>query len=132
MRPLLNSIDHIVLTVDSIGATVDFYTRVLGMTAGRIHASDGTARTALNFGRQKINLHVLGSEFEPKAIVPAAGSADLCFLTDASLDDWMRHLAEEGVALVEGPVRKTGATGALISIYIRDPDGNLIEIARPV
>ncbi|MCL4126069.1 UNVERIFIED_CONTAM: hypothetical protein GTU68_063900 [Idotea baltica] len=94
------------------------------------HPVDGTTRTALKFGRQKINLHQQGSEFEPKANVPKVGSADLCFLSDTSLDDWTAHLTLHAVPIEQGPIARTGATGPLLSIYIRDPDGNLIEIAN--
>ena len=93
---------------------------------------DGTTRTALRYGVQKINLHEAGREFEPKAADPTPGSADLCFLTDAPIEDWQAALAERGIAVIDGPVRRTGAVGPLLSVYVRDPDGNLIEISQPL
>jgi catechol 2,3-dioxygenase-like lactoylglutathione lyase family enzyme len=123
----IRALDHLVLTVADIESTCDFYTRVLGM---RQVVFAGGRRT-LAFGDQKINLHQLGAEFEPKALRPTPGSADFCLLTDVPSDEILRHLAACGVPVVEGPVEKTGAMGRLVSIYIRDPDGNLVEIARP-
>lgn len=128
--PKLTALDHLVLTVADIASTVAFYERALGMTAERFSPADGTERIALMFGRQKINLHQQGAEFEPKATLPKPGSADLCFLTDTSLSDWQVHLLDVGVTIEEGPVPRTGATGPLMSIYLRDPDGNLIEISN--
>ncbi len=130
MTPSLTALDHLVLTVSDIAATVDFYRDVLGMHAQKFTPADGTARWALKFGAQKINLHQAGAEFEPKAAHPGTGSADLCFLSDVSLQDWIRHLESCDIAIEEGPVQRTGATGPINSIYIRDPDGNLIEIAN--
>lgn len=127
----VTSLDHLVLTVADMQATLTFYGRVLGMTAETFRPSDGTTRNALKFGAQKINLHPQGGEFDPKAKSPNPGSADLCFLTDTPLADWQRHLAEQGVEIEEGPVARTGATGPITSLYIRDPDGNLIEISTP-
>lgn len=100
------------------------------MTAEAFTPADGTRRWALKFGAQKINLHKAGAEFEPKAAHPAPGTADLCFLSDAPVADWQDHLAAQGVTVEEGPVPRTGATGPLTSIYVRDPDGNLIEISN--
>lgn len=122
----IDRIDHLVLTVASIDATADFYTRVLGMRL----VTFGVGRKALTFGRQKINLHERGREFEPKAERPTPGSADLCFITPTTLADVAAHLGTHGVPIVEGPVDRTGATGPIRSLYIRDPDGNLIEIAN--
>jgi catechol 2,3-dioxygenase-like lactoylglutathione lyase family enzyme len=118
-------LDHLVLTVASLEATVDFYTRVLGMN---VRAFEG-GRLALRFGEQKINLHEAGHEFEPKARVTVPGSADLCFVVEGDLDVWLDHLEELGVPVVEGPVARTGALGPMTSVYVRDPDGNLVEIA---
>jgi catechol 2,3-dioxygenase-like lactoylglutathione lyase family enzyme len=132
MVPVLKSLDHLVLTVADIGTTVAFYTDVLGMTAEVFQGADGVRRHALKFGEQKINLHLKGHEFEPKALAPTPGSADLCFLTDTDLTTWVRHLKRCGVAIVEGPVARTGADGTITSIYIVDPDGNLIEISVQV
>jgi len=117
-------LDHLVLTVASLEATVDFYTRVLGMT---VRAFEG-GRLALRFGEQKINLHEAGQEFEPKARVAAPGTGDLCFAVEGPLDAWLAHLEELGVPVTEGPVPRTGALGPMTSVYVRDPDGNLIEI----
>ncbi len=125
----VSALDHFVLTVASIPATVDFYTRVLGMTAEEFHPADGSTRVALKFGPQKINLHEAGREFEPKAAAPTPGSGDFCLLTDTPLEAWLTHLAAEGAAVESGPVARTGATGPIRSIYLRDPDGNLVEIA---
>ena len=126
--PAIQSLDHLVLTVADPEATGDFYARVLGMEP----VTFGDGRRALAFGDQKINLHRAGAEFEPKAARPTPGSGDLCFLTETPLEDVARHLAAEGVAVEEGPVARTGATGPLRSVYLRDPDGNLIEIANRV
>jgi len=122
----IDRIDHLVLTVENIDMTVDFYTRILGMKA----VTFGAGRTALHFGPHKINLHQRGHEFEPKATHPMPGSADLCFITAFPLEDVIAHLEDQYIHLVEGPVQRTGALGALKSVYIRDPDGNLIEIAN--
>ncbi|MDF1721963.1 MAG: VOC family protein [Minwuia sp.] len=120
------SLDHLVLTVASIAATSDFYCRVLGMDVETL----GPGRTALRFGGQKINLHQAGQEFEPKAEAPTPGAADLCFLTSVPMDDVCAHLAAEGVAILEGPVQRTGAEGPILSVYFRDPDRNLIEVSN--
>jgi catechol 2,3-dioxygenase-like lactoylglutathione lyase family enzyme len=122
----VNRFDHVVLTVASIEATVEFYTQVLGMTA----VTFGGGRTALRFGRSKINLHQAGHEFEPKARRPTPGSMDLCFVVDDPIEAVLAELAAAGVAVEEGPVPRTGATGELISCYLRDPDGNLIELSN--
>lgn len=92
--------------------------------------ADGTERKALAFGAQKINLHQAGAEFEPKAERPQSGSADLCFLSETPVADWVAHFGAQGVEVIEGPVRRTGATGPILSVYIRDPDGNLIEVSN--
>lgn len=122
----IGRLDHIVLTVRSIEATCAFYERVLGMRAIAFDAG----RRALVFGSQKINLHQAGREFAPKAAHPTPGSADVCFITDVPLQRVQEHLAACGIGIVEGPVRKTGAGGPLLSVYIRDPDGNLVEISN--
>lgn len=124
----ISHLDHLVLTVSDIETTIDFYTRVLGMEAIRF----GNGRHALGFGTQKINLHEYGNEFEPKAGRPTPGSADLCFITTTPLADVMARLAESGVEVIEGPVERTGATGPIISLYFRDPDRNLIEVASRI
>jgi catechol 2,3-dioxygenase-like lactoylglutathione lyase family enzyme len=122
----IDRLDHLVLTVASIEATIEFYTRVLGMTA----VTFDTGRKALQFGRQKINLHEAGREFEPKALRPTPGSADLCFITETPMAQVVVHLQGEQIQIIEGPVERTGAAGRMISVYVRDPDGNLIEISN--
>ena len=124
------ALDHLVLTVANIDRTVALYAGGLGMLAERYQDSDGGERVALRFGAQKINLHLAGAEFEPKALMALPGSADLCFLTEAALLDWQARFAFLGIAVEEGPVERTGAVGRTISIYVRDPDGNLIEVAH--
>ena len=122
----IDRLDHLVLTVRDLPTTCAFYERVLGM---RI-VTFGNGRYALQFGQQKINLHQTGKEFEPKACVATPGSADLCFITAQTSEQVIRHLQDCAIEIVEGPVTRTGALGPMESIYIRDPDGNLVEIAR--
>lgn len=129
---MIDSLDHLVLTVRDIDATVRFYESALAMQAARFTAKDGTERVALAFGRQKINLHSQGREFEPKADKATPGSADLCFLTREPVAQVIAHLHRLGIAVIEGPVQRTGATGPILSIYIRDPDGNLLEISNQI
>ena len=124
----VDRIDHIVMTVKSIDATCAFYERVLGMQ--RVTFAGG--RYALAFGRQKINLHESGREFEPKAHVAAPGTLDVCLVTTTPLADVIEHLARCDVAIIEGPVSKTGASGPIRSVYFRDPDDNLIEVSNYV
>jgi catechol 2,3-dioxygenase-like lactoylglutathione lyase family enzyme len=124
----IDRIDHIVMTVKSIDATCAFYERVLGMQ--RVTFAGG--RYALAFGRQKINLHESGREFEPKAHVAAPGTLDVCLITTTPLADVIEHLARCDVAIIEGPVSKTGAAGPIRSVYFRDPDDNLIEVSNYV
>lgn len=121
----LDQLDHLVLTVANIDATVDFYTEVLGMDLVNFEGRKG-----LTFGVQKIDLHQRGHELNPKAAHPTTGSADLCFLTSTPLDDVIRYLAEQRVHIEEGPVERNGAMGKVRSIYLRDPDQNLIEISN--
>lgn len=128
----LSAIDHLVLTVADIAVTVSFYRDVLGMQAEQFTPADGSTRWALKFGMQKINLHQVSRTFEPKAQHATAGSADLCFLSDMAVAKWQAHLALLGVGIVEGPVKRTGARGAILSIYLRDPDGNLLEISNQI
>lgn len=123
----ISALDHLVLTVSDIAATCRFYSKILGMTETTF--ADG--RKALQFGNQKINLHPAGREFEPKALRPTPGSADLCFITQVPMTQVLGYLVDCGIAIIAGPVRKIGAAGELVSVYIRDPDGNLIEIANP-
>ena len=121
----LDSLDHLVLTVADIPRACGFYAN-LGMSV----VTFGEGRTALRFGDQKINLHQAGHEFEPKASHPTPGSADLCFLTKTPLSEVIGQLNALQVTITEGPVRRTGAAGPIESVYVRDPDGNLIEIAN--
>lgn len=132
MTPRLSRLDHLVLTVRSISDTAQFYQSVLGMEAREFRPADGSLRTALFFGTQKINLHQAGAEYVPHACTPRAGSADLCFLSEVTLDDWVKHLEGHGVDVEEGPVMRSGATGPIQSVYVRDPDGNLIEISNQI
>lgn len=130
-KPRLSSLDHLVLTVADIATTAAFYEEVLGMQAQQFTTATGEHRWALSFGINKINLHQAGAEFDPKAHHATPGSADLCFLTESDTDTWIAHLTAQGIHIEEGPVPRTGATGPITSLYIRDPDRNLIEIARP-
>lgn len=130
--PELSSLDHLVLTVADVNQTVAFYEQVLGMKVEVFHPSDGSVRTALSFGMQKINLHPAAKPFEPKAAAPTSGSADLCFLSKTPLTEWQAHFEAEGVDVLEGPIQRTGAMGPIMSLYIRDPDGNLIEVSNPL
>ncbi|MCG7873015.1 MAG: VOC family protein [Candidatus Thiodiazotropha lotti] len=122
----VTQLDHLVLTVRELQVSCDFYTRILGMQL--VEFAGG--RKALKFGAQKINLHEYHNEFEPKAALPTPGSADLCFLTEAPVSEVAVHLERNQVEIIEGPVERTGAEGAILSIYLRDPDGNLLEIAN--
>jgi catechol 2,3-dioxygenase-like lactoylglutathione lyase family enzyme len=126
MAIAIDRIDHIVITAFDVDRTIDFYGRVLGMEA--ITFAGG--RRGLAFGRQKINLHQAGREFEPKALKPTPGSIDLCFITDTPLEEVAAHLKACGVAIAAGPVEKTGALGPMMSVYFRDPDGNLVEVSN--
>ncbi len=122
----IDSLDHLVLTVADIDASIAFYVGVLGMEA----VSFGAGRRALAFGTQKINLHPVSAPLKPHARQPTPGSADLCLLTSVPVADVVVHLGRLGVAIEEGPVPRTGATGPILSIYFRDPDGNLIEVSN--
>jgi catechol 2,3-dioxygenase-like lactoylglutathione lyase family enzyme len=121
----IQAIDHIVLTVQNIDRTCAFYTKMLGMQV----ATFGSGRKALLFGTQKINLHQYGHEIEPKAKLPTPGSADLCFITDTAMAEVVERFSLSGIEILEGPVPRTGATGPIMSVYTRDPDGNLIEVS---
>ncbi|XP_010139927.1 PREDICTED: glyoxalase domain-containing protein 5 [Buceros rhinoceros silvestris] len=122
----IQRLDHLVLTVKSIEDTVAFYSKALGMEVVTFKGN----RKALRFGNQKFNLHEVGKEFEPKARHPVPGSADICLITQVSLDQLLDHLKACGVIIEEGPVARTGAMGPITSIYFRDPDENLIEVSR--
>lgn len=123
---IIDRLDHAVITARDVAATCDFYGRVLGMQI----ATFGAGRKALVFGHQKINLHQAGAEFDPKAHRPTPGAMDLCFITATPLERVIAHLRSEGVDILEGPVKRTGATGPILSVYFRDPDGNLIEVSN--
>jgi len=122
----IDRIDHIVLTVKDIEATCEFYARVLGMKA----VTFGEGRRALEFGRQKINLHPAGREYSPRAQLPVAGSADLCLICGVPFSEALAHFEKCGVRILEGPVERTGALGRMLSVYFRDPDLNLIEVSE--
>ncbi|HZR41296.1 MAG TPA: VOC family protein [Ktedonobacteraceae bacterium] len=122
----IDRLDHLVLTVRNIEQTCEFYTRVLGIQV----VTFGEKRKALQFGQQKINLHESGKEFEPKALKPTPGSGDLCLITQIPLEQVIAHLRACNVPIIEGPVSKIGATGSILSVYLRDPDGNLIEVSN--
>jgi catechol 2,3-dioxygenase-like lactoylglutathione lyase family enzyme len=128
MPPKIEALDHLVLTVADMAATIDFYTRVLGCT----EISYGAGRKAVRFGNQKINLHPRRNDIKLVAAHPTLGSADLCFLSSTPVAEWVAHLERHGVAIEAQPSERTGATGALLSIYCRDPDHNLIEISNLV
>ncbi|AXC09596.1 biphenyl-2,3-diol 1,2-dioxygenase III-related protein [Acidisarcina polymorpha] len=121
----IEQLDHLVLTVANLNATIDFYTEVLGMDAVTFEG-----RKALRFGEQKINLHQRGHEFNPKAAHPTPGSGDLCFITLTPLEEVVEYLTALRVHVEEGPVDRTGAVGKIRSVYIRDPDHNLVEISN--
>jgi len=130
---MIDHLDHLVLTTARREACVDFYTRVLGMQLESfIGGTPPVERQAFKFGNQKINLHVQGSEFEPKAHLPVPGALDLCFIATIPLEQVMEQLRAAAWPIVEGPVMRTGATQKIRSVYVRDPDFNLIEIAELV
>lgn len=122
----VEAIDHIVLTVKDVDVTCAFYSQVLGMRV----TTFGGGRKALLFGCQKINLHEQGKEIEPKAKNATTGSADLCLVTSSPIPQVIAHLRNSGVAVIEGPVPRTGAKGPITSVYFRDPDGNLLEVSK--
>ena len=123
---MIDHLDHLVLTTVDADACIDFYTRVLGM---RVETFAG-GRQALRFGQQKINLHRRGHEYEPKAHLPVPGALDLCFIADRPLQQVIERLQAEHWPIIEGPVERTGATQRIRSVYVRDPDLNLIEISE--
>ena len=122
----IERLDHLVLTVQDLQKTLAFYVDVLGMQA----ITFGQGRHPLQYGQQKINLHIKGQEFEPKAQQVMCGSADLCFITSTPLEQVEQELKQAGLDILEGPVQRTGAIGPITSLYVRDPDGNLIEISQ--
>lgn len=123
---MINRVDHLVLTTTNLDTCLDFYQRILKMSV----ITFGEQRYALQFGQQKINIHQYGKEFEPKAHLPVPGSLDLCFISDIPLLDVQKHLEQQDVKIIEGPVQRTGATGKILSLYLRDHDLNLIEISQ--
>ncbi|BCX67232.1 VOC family protein [Pseudomonas izuensis] len=125
---MIDHLDHLVLTTINLEACKDFYVRVMGMRLETF----GNGRLAFRFGNQKINVHVRGHEFEPKAHLPVPGALDLCFIASTALDTVVAHLQAEQWPIIEGPVQRTGATGLIRSVYVRDPDLNLIEISEPL
>jgi len=127
---MIDHIDHIVLTTRDLAACVRFYTEVLGMKLERFRTPT-EERLALKFGNQKINLHEWGKEFSPRAHVAVPGSLDLCFIAAVPLDEVIQKLRKTGAPVIEGPVAKTGAVSKLRSVYVRDPDLNLVEISEP-
>lgn len=129
---MIDHLDHLVLTTAREAACIDFYTRVLGMQLETfVGGTPPVERRAFRFGRQKINLHVQGAEFEPKAHLPVPGALDLCFIVDRPLDEVIERLRACGWPIEQGPVLRTGATGPIRSVYVRDPDFNLIELSQP-
>ena len=124
----VDRLDHLVLTVTDIAASIAFYSGILGMRA----TTFGDGRHALAFGGQKINLHLAGHEFEPKAAHPLPGSADVCLIVTGSLEEVAAELQNAAIEIEEGPVGRTGATGPMESVYVRDPDGNLVELSAYV
>jgi len=128
---MIDHIDHIVLTTRDLQGCIRFYSEVLGMRLENFQTPGGQ-RLALKFGQQKINLHEWGREFEPRAHVAAPGTLDLCFIAALPLDEVMQRLDAAGIEIIEGPVMKTGAVSKLHSVYVRDPDLNLIEISVPL
>lgn len=123
---MIDHLDHLVLTTTDEQACTRFYVDVMGMTLETF----GPGRKAFRFGNQKINLHVKGHEFEPKAQAPTPGALDLCFIASVPLDEVIARLKDKGVPIIEGPVMRTGATSRIRSVYVRDPDLNLIEISE--
>ncbi|MEY2804593.1 MAG: hypothetical protein RL657_1929 [Pseudomonadota bacterium] len=130
---MIDHLDHLVLTTTNESACVDFYTRVMGMTLESfVGGTPPVERKAFKFGQQKINLHVKGREHEPKAHLPVPGALDLCFIADRPLSQVIEHLNRCEWPIIEGPVMRTGATQKIRSVYVRDPDLNLIEISELV
>lgn len=122
----VSHLDHLVLTVVDIEISCQFYQSALNFEV----ITFGENRKALKFGNQKINLHQVGKEFEPKALHPTAGSADLCFIAETPLEEVIAYLQTQNIDIIEGPIERTGVMGKILSIYLRDPDQNLIEISN--
>lgn len=128
--PKVDALDHLVLTVRDADKACAFYVDILGMTKEVFAAADGSTRMALKFGATKINLHSVGAEFKPNAAKATPGSADICLLSLDPIAQWVTFLCDHAVSIIDGPIKRTGATGAILSVYVRDPDGNLIEISN--
>ena len=128
----LEKIDHVVITVKDLNKTIDFYTNILGMKLEKNLTSldNNQIRYAVSFGSQKINIHEEKKPFKPNALNPSSGSMDICFISKNKINDWVYHLLKKGINIEIGPEKKTGALGPILSIYIRDPDFNLIEISN--
>ena len=128
----LEKIDHVVITVKDLNKTIDFYTNILGMKLEKFLSSldNNQIRYAVSFGSQKINIHEEKNSFKPNALNPSSGSMDICFISKNKIKDWVLHLVKKGINIEIGPEKKTGALGPILSIYIRDPDLNLIEISN--
>ena len=128
----LEKIDHVVITVKDVKKTIDFYTNILGMKLEKFSSSldDNQFRYAVSFGSQKINIHEEIKPIKPNALNPSSGSMDICFISKNKINDWVHHLEKKGINIEIGPEKKTGALGPILSIYIRDPDFNLIEISN--
>ena len=128
---MIDHLDHLVLTTTKEAECIDFYTRVLGMNLESfVGGTPPVERKAFKFGNQKINLHIKGKEFEPKADIPTPGSLDLCFIADRPIREVIKNLHKENWPIIEGPIIRTGATSKIYSVYVRDPDLNLIEISE--
>ena len=128
----LEKIDHVVITVKNLNKTIDFYTKILGMKLEEFASSlnNDQIRYAVSFGSQKINIHEEKKPIKPNALNPSSGSMDICFISKNKINDWVNHLVKKGINIEIGPEKKTGALGPILSIYIRDPDLNLIEISN--
>ena len=128
----LEKIDHIVITVKDLNTTIDFYTNILGMKLEKFFTSshENQIRYAVTFGSQKINIHEQKKPIKPNALNPTSGSMDICFISNNKINDWVNYLVKKGINIEIGPEKKTGALGPILSIYIRDPDFNLIEISN--
>ena len=126
-------IDHVVITVFDINKSVHFYSNILGMELQEfLSSTDNTKRKSLKFGRQKINLHEVSKPFKPHANKPLPGTMDICFISEINVNDWIKIFDKFDIKIEDGPVKKTGANGPIRSIYIRDPDKNLIEISNQI
>ena len=127
---MIDHIDHVVLTTRDLPACLKFYVEILGMKLDKFQTPTET-RIALKFGNQKINVHEWGREFTPRAHVAAPGTLDLCFIASLPLEEVIKKLEQNKVKIIDGPVMKTGATSKIRSVYVRDPDLNLVEISEP-